>query len=274
LLADRRGAGIGADTRPAGSARLADRPGQPGLDRRDFGGQLVSVETQPGLEAQRIAGAEARRRHGVVGEKASGQGLDSGGRHGQLEAILTGVAGAGDVHGQVVKATLQRLQEHQRRGLGKQRREYVARRGPLQGQQPLAVELAQRLAGAQVRLDPGAVLHLAGGIHDQEKLLFRAAGDNQVIANTARVVGQQRVALPVLTEGLKVSRYQGLQRRGDTGPFEQVLPHVRDVEQARLFARVRMLGDDPRRVAHGHVVAREGHHAGTEFAVQAVQRRV
>ena len=51
------------------------------------------------------------------------------------------------------------------------------------------------------------------------------------------------------------------------------LPHVRDVEQPGLLARVQMLLEDAERILHRHLVAGERHHLGAERHVQLIERR-
>ncbi len=72
-----------------------DHPAQAGLQRGDARAELVAVQGQAGLEAQGVAGAEARpgghRRRASASQKAGGHL----GRHGALDAVLAGVAGAG-----------------------------------------------------------------------------------------------------------------------------------------------------------------------------------
>ncbi len=72
-----------------------DHPAEACLERRDTGTEFVAVQRQGTLESQRVAGAEARRWDPGVGERPPQLGgrLD---RHGDLDAVLAGVAGAGD----------------------------------------------------------------------------------------------------------------------------------------------------------------------------------
>ena len=73
LLLGRRAA-----SRPAEVALVpAHHPAQPGLQRGDARAELVAVQRQPGLEPQRVAGAEAG-------------GLDAGGEHGVPEGAGVG----------------------------------------------------------------------------------------------------------------------------------------------------------------------------------------
>ena len=87
----RRAHGVGADE----AGVLLAAPAQPGLDRPAVGGQVVAVEVEADLEAQRVARAEADGR-GAGGEN----GVPHRGRvrrvDEQLDAVLAGVAGAGD----------------------------------------------------------------------------------------------------------------------------------------------------------------------------------
>ena len=52
------------------------------------------------------------------------------------------------------------------------------------------------------------------------------------------------------------------------------LAHVRDVEQTRLRPGVEVLGDDPGRVLHRHLIAGERHHPGATGEVELVKRCV
>ncbi|MCY1367963.1 hypothetical protein D9M69_549190 [compost metagenome] len=55
--------------------------------------------------------------------------------------------------------------------------------------------------------------------------------------------------------------------------MQAYLAHMRNIEQARVFASVLMFLHDALRVLHRHFVAGEGHHAGTQFQMQGVQWR-
>ena len=54
---------LGLERRPAAEVALveAHHPAEPGLQRRDARPELVAVQRQPGLEPQRVAGAEPGR---------------------------------------------------------------------------------------------------------------------------------------------------------------------------------------------------------------------
>src|SRR5437588_2244806 len=72
----------------------ADHPAQPGLERGDAGAELVAVQRQPGLQAQRVARAEAGGIDTGVEHGLPEVGCDLG-RHRALDAVLARVAGAG-----------------------------------------------------------------------------------------------------------------------------------------------------------------------------------
>ena len=91
------GDAIGAGKAALGAPALGDGEAEIGLDRRRGLVDVVAVEAEAGLEPQRIAGAEADRQHLRLGEERAGEGLGMVGLHRDLEAILAGVAGAGDV---------------------------------------------------------------------------------------------------------------------------------------------------------------------------------
>src|ERR1043166_647375 len=83
---------------------LLDRPGESGFDRRGAGVDVVAVEAEPRLEAQRVARAEADRLHLAVAEQALGDRAHAVRLDGNLIAVLAGVAGAADVTVDAVEA--------------------------------------------------------------------------------------------------------------------------------------------------------------------------
>ena len=94
--------------RPGGALRLESGPAKesgllpqattqprPAWSGRDPRAELVAVKRQPGLEPQGVAGAEPRR-HRPRGDDGAEELARRLGRHGALDAVLAGVAGAGD----------------------------------------------------------------------------------------------------------------------------------------------------------------------------------
>ena len=71
-------------------------PAETGLQRRDARAELVAVQRQAGLEAQRVAGAEPGRARCRRRATASHTAPARVGGHGELDAVLARVAGAGD----------------------------------------------------------------------------------------------------------------------------------------------------------------------------------
>ena len=96
LAVDHRGAGVAAVARAAGAPHLLDRPGEAGFDRRGGRVDVVAVQAQAGLQAQRVARAQADRADLGLREQRARQRFGLLGRHRDLEAVLAGVARAGD----------------------------------------------------------------------------------------------------------------------------------------------------------------------------------
>ena len=81
---------------PPRAAGGLDRPFERRLDRRRRAVDVVAVEAEPGLEAQRVAGAEADGQDLRVGEQGLGDVDRVLGPERDLEAVLAGIAGARD----------------------------------------------------------------------------------------------------------------------------------------------------------------------------------
>ena len=118
-------------------------------------------------------------------------------------------------------------------------------------------------AGGQVGGDMSEVDLLAAGVHHQEQPLAAEIRHHQVVEDAARLVGQQRVALPARLQPQHVAGHQPLQRGRRGGAGQRRLAHVRDIEQRRLRPAVQMLGQHAL-VLHRHGVAGERHHPGAE----------
>ncbi|MCY1370161.1 hypothetical protein D9M69_572440 [compost metagenome] len=141
----------------------------------------------------------------------------------------------------------------------------------MQGEQG-AVELGLHGAAlADALHDVGQVAVFAGAVDDHEDV--RATVDeHQVVDDAAFVVEQQAVALLAHGQVDHVHRHERLERGSRIGADEAQLAHVRDVEQAGGGTGVVVFGHQAGGVLHRHAVAGKGHHAGTEFEMQGVQR--
>src|SRR5262249_51913301 len=122
------GAGKSALLAPA----LLDRPSESGFDRRGAGVNVVTVEAKARFEAQRIAGAKPDRLDLGMAEQALGDGAHAVRLHGNLVAVLAGVARAADVTIDAVEARATRRHESHRGGSGGVPLEHRGCLGPLQ----------------------------------------------------------------------------------------------------------------------------------------------
>ena len=161
--------------------------------------------------------------------------------------------------------------EVQRDQIRRQRRKDRRDARPLEGEQRPIRQAAQSDAGRQRRLDQGEVLLLARGVHHQEQPVAEV-GHHEVVEDAARHRGEQGVALPAGLEPAHVGRGQRLQRRRRALAAQLRLAHVRHVEQRGAGAAGEVFGQNAGGVVDGHGVAREGHHAAAEPAVQPGER--
>ena len=251
---------------------LGKRAAHACFHRGDLGGQLVAVQRHRGFQAQRVARRQAAR----------GAGADDGVPHllrviacaEQLEAVLAGVAGAGDegfhaveghpragVVGQgggvVAKQRLQHLERT--RALDRNQRE----RFRIVGQ--LYVEVA--LAGLKRGPHGGGV---RGVGHDHEVVLAEAVGD-QVVQDAA-VLGDDHgvLRLAVFQRG-EVGDEGVVQKRGGVGALDGDLAHVGQVEDAHVVADGAVLLQ-LRAVLQRHLPAAEVGETGAELLVGGMQR--
>ena len=236
----------------------------------------MTVEAEPGFEAQRVARAEPDRHDLRLAQQPLG---DSGrllGRHRDLEPVLAGIAGAGDAAQRAGDRHLGGA--HKRHALNPRRepRQHRGRRRALQCQERALELRLDRDRAIEICLQMREIGLLARRVDDEHQAIASFLGDarrHQIVEDAAPVVQQQRVAHLPRHQRLQIARDQRLQRARRLGAAQPDLTHMRDIEEAGLGARVQVLGDDAGGVLHRHLVAGERHHFGAARAVQLIQGR-
>jgi hypothetical protein len=157
----RAGGKLRLDMRPApgvapgavaiGPPRAADRPGESRLHRGDRRCQLVPVETQAGLEAQRVPGTESDRLHLIVRQQhraAPATCLPAGRRsRSRPRRCSRNSSHRVSAHPSKLAAA---LQKRQRGHVREQPASTLTRAGPCSARRPAPPVLAQRWAGLQI----------------------------------------------------------------------------------------------------------------------------
>ena len=252
----------------------------------------MAVEGKAGLETQGVAGAEpdglgARRHQGVP----KGRRITGGDE--ELEAErLSGVPGAAhsdlDGAGTTVTAGPARAADAQRDDAElvaprfgqtarlEQAGEDLARRLALQGQHRdrfRPVLEPQILEVLREALEVRPVLVAVGGVDDEQELVLDEAVQVGVVDRAASLGGDDRVLRLQRVQRLAVVRQDVLEEGDGAAPAEHEAPHVRDVEQACGAPGREVLGDDPGRILHGHLPAREVDELRAGGGVPLVERR-
>ncbi len=155
--------------------------------------------------------------------------------------------------------------------LGHDTTDHLGGRRSLQRQQCAVVVRFKLHAGWQIGGDMGEVDLLPAGVDHQEQPVASDIRHHQVIEDAARLVGEQRIALPTRFQPQYVARHQPLQRCGGGGTRQACLAHVRDIEQRGMCAAVQMLGQNAL-ILERHRIAGELDHASPERAVPGIER--
>ena len=260
-----------------GPSPLADGEGQPRLDGRDGFVDVLAIKRKPGFEPQRIAGAKADGQHARFREEAPGKRFGRDGADGDFEAILAGIAGAGDIDLLAQEGKARAVHEGKAARAGD---EPVKQCGGLR-----ALQRDQRAPGCRFELDVTGkprrdvcvIDFLAPGVDDEgQALVIAVACHHQIVDDPTVLVQDLRIAEPPRLQPEDVAGHQRLQRRGrclEIRPLKPRLPHMRHVEQARGAAHMGVLLDDARRILERHLVTREGHKLRAKLAVERVERR-
>ncbi len=190
--------------------------------------------------------------------------------HRDLEAVLAGVAAAGDEQVAAVPGEGPAGHEYQLVHAGHQPRQRIDGLGPLQCEQRPLGQGDHLAAGADACLDMGDVAHLAGAVDDDEDVIA-AIHEHQVVDDRAFFGQQQPVALLARRQPDDIDRHQRFEGLCRIRPGQPQLPHVGDVEQSCRVARVVMFGHEPGGILDRHGIAGEGHHAGAKLHMQGMQ---
>ena len=239
---------------------------QTGHDGGDVGRELVAVEGQTDLEAEGVAAAETAG--GDVGGHEAVPVVDDGGVAGvDLEAVLTGVAGAGDEDG--LDGWSGDID-----GLDLIEREVVAGEaedalddsfglGALDGELTEVVAAVGDLYVEAVGLcaNPGVVFVDVGGVDGEEETVVGESADAGVVDGAA--VGVAHHAVEHLTGGnaAEVVGEEVVDEALGVGAGDDDLTHVGDVEDAAVVTDSVVLVDDGG-VLDGHVETGKGLHEG------------
>jgi hypothetical protein len=111
---------------------------------------------------------------------------------------------------------------------------------------------------------------LLTGIHNQ-KQMFAAARNHQVIKDATGGIGELGVAHPPRLEPGEIAGHQALERRCSSIEIvglDTDLPHMGNIEQPGMLTGVLMLGDDSGGILDRHFISGERHHFGTQLAMQ------
>ncbi len=168
---------------------LADTPQQSRLNRRGGGVQVVAVQAQSGLQAQRVAGTQSDGLDLIKRQQRSGQCIRSICGDRNFEAVLSGITGAGNkaiCPGEIGPTTTHKNQLTNLRG---QLCHHIGGSRSLQGQQCTVLQIVDLETGQSI-FQIGEILLLTSGIHHQKEAILCPAGNHQIIENTALLIGK------------------------------------------------------------------------------------
>ena len=237
--------------------------------------QLVAVQGQPRLQAQRIAGTEADR-HGAGIDQALPQRDRLAGLDEQLEADrLAGIAGARDDQlgavearqAQLVALVLGQLAlDHDPlqdgRRIGALQRDHAE----------VLADVGQRhVARALVVVQPAPVLVAVAGVDDQEEARLGQLVEIGVVDRPAGFVGDEAILGLAGRQRARVVGERAEQEALGARARDLEAAHMGDVEQAGVAPGRQMLLDRAGLVLHRHVPASEVDQLGAVARVPIVE---
>src|SRR5579862_5845186 len=243
------------------------RPTEPRRDRVPLRADVVAVEREADLQAQRVARAQPTRRDAAGEDRVpEPHGVVLHAR--ELDAFLARVTGAVDHHLDAVD-----IAHRERERAGRLETEPRKRAGALHGEQRIVVgDVADVGAAELVLFQPAERGVAVRRVDDEDVPVAVDAVDDQIVDDSAVVGREQRVLRVSALEVVDVVRKCRLEQVARGGSLHFELPHVRDVEDTGVGAN-RLVLRDHALVLHGHLPAGERHHPRPEGDVTVVQRR-
>ena len=217
----RRAHRVGADE----AGVLLAAPAQPGLDRAAILGQVVAVEVEAGLHAQRVARAEPGRR-GARGDDRVPDRAGGVRRDEQLDAVLARVAGAADEHARLAgDRQLLRAEARRQLPVGEPRDERARLRALDREHREVGEPVGHgRVVLARVALEPGEVALVVARVRDGQEAVRREPVGEEVVEHAALLVAEHGVLGAALGELRDVVGEQPLQQRQRSGPEVSISP--------------------------------------------------
>ncbi len=234
----------------------------------------MAIERQPGLQAQAVTGAQADGSDPLVGEECIPDAQSRLAWHGDLVAVLAGVARARDDSVDPKGLESGRLHEGKLCRVRRMGRQHLGGLRSLQGQQRPVFQAVDSHLASQLGVDDLEVVFLAGAVDHHEQAVVIGPAGHQIVDDAALLVQKDRVTL---LAGLQPDEVAGCHlfegRQGRNAP-QASLAHMGNVEQASAFPGPEMLFQHPIPVLHGHGIAGEGHHPGASLKMGGVQGRM
>ena len=109
------------------------------------------------------------------------------------------------------------------------------------------------------------------GIGDDHEALVAQPGDDQIVQDSGTLVEQERVFRLVFCQRCRVERAGARQQRIGLSAGHQNELHMRDVEEARMLARVQVLLHHAGRIGQRHGPAGEGPETGSGGFMQILK---
>ena len=227
------------------------------------GVDVVAVEAEP-ASSRRLSRAPRPIGFTSVGQQRAGERLGRVAGHGDLEAVLAGVARAGD---DAVGPRHDRARVHEAIAGDVGRNAAPARRAASvpatqSARGPQRLDARSRRESCARRCASSASLQAAL----TTSIRLRRRGSRTIRSSRMPpLVGEQRVALPAGREPDDVAAAPALParaRRRDVSGFGRsaIWPICETSNRPAAAARVQMLLEDAGRVLHRHLIARERHH--------------
>ena len=252
-----------------------DEARQSGLDGVDRFVHVGAVQQQGGIQAERIACAEAARGSSRVHEGVPERRCGFRRRH-DLDAVLAGVAGAGDERRRAHDLGFHDVERAHRIGVetGDFRRDARAVRSLQRDHRDLGGAIGERRVGEALgapSLQPRQDLPGVRGVRDDHESLVGEPVDDGVVDDAAGLVAEEAVTRAAHRHRLAdVAGVHPVEEGAGVRAVDPEASHVGDVEDAGGRSDGSRLGEDAC-VLHGHVVPGERHHACAEGDVVVVQ---
>ncbi len=250
--------------------RLGDCPNEASRNRIGFRRYVLTVQAETGFKAQTVASGKTNPFDALVGKQFRCKHTRFIGWQADLETVFAGIARTGHEPASFgFKAAHESKLGTGQTGIIDDGFRFRALNGEEYAVERIDFDVLTRCGFIQM-LDIGIGI---ASVSDDHETVFAKARDDQIVQHTAVIIEEESVFRLTFLQHSRVKRTGFGKKRCclHARNFDQL--HMRNIEKARMFTRMKMLLHYAQRIGDRHVPASKAAEARASLFMQILQRQ-